>query len=379
MSQKIKITVMGDICPTEDYRKLFDSGDPRLLFGNSLEVIRNSDIAIANLECPATDGCNRIVKCGPNLKAKPEDIRLLKDAGIHVLSLANNHILDYGGKAVEETISVCKSENILTFGAGKNSAEAEKPMFIDIKQKRICLMSFAEEEFNLASEDSPGANRFDAYESFDRIKNAKEDADYLIILYHGGVERYAYPSPLLQKKCRKMASSGADLILCQHSHCIGTLERYNNAHILYGQGNSVYGYRKNEPSWNEGLIAEITIDGGVVSLSWRLLNAEPDGITLCAEEQTSEKTKLIFENSKRITDKNFIQTEWEAFCEKNKSLYFPLLYGMGRIFNKLNRILNNAVIRLLYSKKRRMVTMNLIRCDAHREVVQTLLEKENDE
>lgn len=376
MSEQIKIIIMGDICPTDDYRNLFDSKDIEGLFGDTLDLIRDADISVANLECPATNSDKKITKCGPNLKAKPEDIRLLKDAGINVLSLANNHILDYGHKAVEETILTCKSENILTFGAGKNSQEAGEPLFIEIKGKRICLMSFAEEEFNLASDVSSGANRFDAYKSFDMIQNAKESADYLIVLYHGGIEHYVYPSPILQKKCRKMAENGADLVLCQHSHCIGTIENYKNSCVLYGQGNFIYGYRKNEPSWNEGLIVEVTINGGT-DLSWRLINARPDGIQLLKAEEAKDRRDEIIKKSESLTDKEFLQREWEAFCEKGRALYFPLLYGWGRVPNKLNRVFNNALIRLLYSKKKQMITMNLIRCDAHREVVQTLFEKGN--
>lgn len=64
------------------------------------------------------------------------------------------------------------------------------------------------------------------------------------MLYHGGKEYYRYSSPNLQKTCRKMTEKGADLVLCQHSHCIGSYEEYNDSTILYGQGNFIFNMKK---------------------------------------------------------------------------------------------------------------------------------------
>ncbi len=109
----------------------------------------------------------------------------------------------------------------------------------------------------IADEKTSGANLFAPLESMEHILNLKNVCDYVIVLYHGGKEHYRYPSPQLQKICRKMAEKGADLVICQHSHCIGCMEKYNNATIVYGQGNFIFAGADDE-YWNTSLL--ITVD-----------------------------------------------------------------------------------------------------------------------
>ena len=98
-----------------------------------------------------------------------------------------------------------------------------------------------------------GSRPFDEFETIDDIRKAKKSADRVIVAYHGGKELCEYPSPRLMRVCRAMARAGADLILTQHSHCIGAYENYNGSHILYGQGNfNFVGFYKEE-MWKTGL------------------------------------------------------------------------------------------------------------------------------
>lgn len=195
-----KIIIFGDICPDNNYRKIFDKGSCALS-ENILAEIKKAEYVVANLECPATNETNPIVKCGPNLRAKPGDLQVLSKAGINVLSLANNHILDYGVDAVSDTLKACHDNGFFVFGAGKNQSEAEKPLIIEISGKKVGFISFAEEEFNIAGQTTPGSALFDPYYSFDKITALKKDVDIVVVLYHGGIEHYVYPTPLLQKKC----------------------------------------------------------------------------------------------------------------------------------------------------------------------------------
>ena len=83
------------------------------------------------------------------------------------------------------------------------------------------------------------------------------------------------------------------------------------------------------------------------------------------------------ERSAMVTDIRFIETEWQKFCNSIEPLYLSMLYGHGLQINRLNRLLKNNLVRLLYSKWQLNVTNNLVRCDAHREVLETLLNKYN--
>lgn len=370
--RRFDLLIFGDICPDNNYRNLFGIND-NSIFDEKIEaLIANSSFVVGNLECPATKSKQAIEKCGPSLKASPDDVCYLKNLGFSALSLANNHILDYGKSSVKETIKACVKNDVIFFGAGEDAIHARRPIIHEVNGKKIGLLSFAEAEFNLAIGEFPGANHFDAYTSFDDIAALKEQCDYVVVLYHGGIEYYKNPSPLLQKKCRKMAQAGADLVLCQHSHCIGTIEKVRNSTIIYGQGNTVFGYRKGNDSWNEGLIVGVSLEDKTVDLY--LMCATETGIVLANKDDTHKRTSQMVMDSQRLDDADWIKEEWNQYCSKQEALDLALLYGKGRVFNKLNRILKNQLIRMLYSPKKQMITMNLIRCESHHEVVQTILE-----
>ena len=370
--KKADILIFGDICPDNDYKALYGKSDTPVFDEKIRQMMDEATFVVGNLECPATNETAPITKCGPTLKAEPEDVAFLKKMGLDAVSLANNHILDYGEEAVNETVACCQKNGLLYFGAGKNTEEAAKPLVTEIGGKKIGFLSFAEAEFNLAGAHTPGANHYDVYTSLDDIAALKQACDYVAVLYHGGIEHYKNPSPLLQKKCRAMAKAGADLVLCQHSHCIGTIEKWGDTTILYGQGNTAFGYREGNAAWNEGFAVAVHLDTNSISLY--LMQATPGGIVLASEEANKNRINRLKSDSERIGDAEFIKEQWDAYCAAQEALDLALVYGKNRVYNKLNRILHNALMNTFYKGKKQMITMNLIRCEAHHEVVTTILE-----
>ena len=142
-----------------------------------------------------------------------------------LLTLANNHILDQDQQGLVSTCSVLDAAGIAYTGVGQTPEEAAKPYIFECDGKRIGVYACAEHEFSIVTEHSAGANPIDLLETPDHVAALKEQCDYVIVLYHGGKEHYRYPSPNLQKVCRKLVEKGADLVVCQHSHCIGCEEK----------------------------------------------------------------------------------------------------------------------------------------------------------
>lgn len=371
--QRIKLAIFGDICPTKDYRNNF-LGKPEILFGSALELLQDADFSVCNLECPICEMTPASQKTGPHLKSSYAEFEILKKSGLCACSLANNHILDYGKSGLVQTLSCLEENRVLFWGAGVTSNQAAKPLYLEKSGLKIGLLSFAEQEFNRTS-NGVGANIFDPYISLQQISATKANCDRLIVLYHGGIEHYNYPSPLLQKKCRAIVDAGADAVLCQHSHCIGTIETYHNAPILYGQGNSIFGYRETDASWNEGLVVMFEVDKDEMHIRYELLQALESGIILADEDIRDVRLAQIAQESQKLAFPGFINREWKTFCEKTSPMYLPMLFGRGRAFNKINRILRNRLIQVLYPVRKKLVALNLIRCDAHREVVQTAIEE----
>lgn len=367
----MKILFWGDICPTDDYRKLFDDETGISLFHDVKESVNDADFVVCNFECPATNETKPIKKCGPSLKAKPQDLKMLKNVGVSAISLSNNHILDYGLNGFKDTINSANEYVVSYFGVEENGEFKNDKLLLKKGDEIVTVLSFAEKEFNYLKSEKSGAIQFDPYTSFDEIKKAKK-LGKVVVLYHGGIEYYRYPSPLLRKKCLKMVEAGADAVLCQHSHIIGTYEKVDNSFILYGQGNFVFGYRPNSNTWNEGVSVLFDTEKGV---SLDVVIAKEDGIYK-ADKDYKENVLLNIDKTSSGWTSEFLQEKFNEFCEKQKALYYPMLYGKGRIYNKANRITKNKLFNVLFSKKKKMTTMNLIRCDAHNEVVKTLLEKD---
>ena len=376
----VTLLIFGDICPDWGFPALFAEGSPEKVFHDILPAIRAADYAVANLEAPATDADRKLQKNSVNLKARPSDVRLLRDAGFRALALANNHILDYGVEGLRDTVSLLRQNQLSCYGAGSRE-DAAQPHTAVLSGVRVGFLAFAEHEFNCASDYGAGANLWDDLDGIRAIQRAKEACDYLIVQYHGGIEHYRYPSPLLQKRCRAMVDAGADFVTCQHSHVIGTRESWNGGEILYGQGNAVFGYSERRgDSWNTGLICKLELTPGTNGLESKItyipIAAESDGEKLAQPPLRDEILASLEQESAKIADEAFIRSSWAAFCKKQALEYLPMQFGWGINMERANRLFKGKLVDLLVKKTSKRNAMNLIRCDAHREVVATILEDE---
>ena len=219
------LIIGGDLAPTQSNLDLVNNSAVSTLLGEELlSLWKAADIRVFNLEVPLADQENPIPKCGPNLIAPTNSVKGIKALNPSLLTLANNHILDQGQQGLKSTKETLYKNEIPFVGVGDNLTEATKPFIFRRDKLKIGVYACAEHEFSVATENTPGANPFDLLNSLDHLQNLKAECDYVIVLYHGGKEYYRYPSPNLQKVCRKMTQKGADLVICQHSHCIGCYE-----------------------------------------------------------------------------------------------------------------------------------------------------------
>ena len=314
----ISLLICGDICPTEDTRGEFDHCKTANIFGGLVEKIRAADIAIANLECVLSERAQPIDKIGPVLRGKPEYASVLADAGFNLMGCANNHIKDCGHDGVVDTLTACADAGMRTVGAGLTAADAAKPAIIRVGGWSIGVMAVAEQEFNIAKKKQAGAHVFDPLEDLDRLRSLKASCDFIIVLYHGGIEYHPYASPGLQKTCRALVRAGANLVLCQHSHVIGSREIYENAHILYGQGNTVYGYRAKSEVWNTGLAVAVSLRPREnPKFDYIPIGCDSLGrVDLLTENRRENCLSAFNRRSKQADDEEFLSSEWEIFCSR---------------------------------------------------------------
>ncbi len=362
------LIIGGDLAPTKSNYSFFEEGNINALIDDRLlSVLESADYRIFNLELPLTDTEKPIRKDGPNLIAPISTLKGIKLINPTILCLANNHILDHDEQGLYQTMEQLSKNNIYWVGAGKDIDAAAKPIIIEKGELRIGIYACAEYEFSIAEENRAGANPFDPLESPDHIASLKSKCDFVIVLYHGGKELYPYPSPYLQKVCRKIADKGANLVICQHSHCIGAFERYDEGVIVYGQGNFLFDMTDNE-FCETSLLIKVTF-GDKMSVDFVPFCKKRTGIEL-PESDVSELILNDFnERSRKLSLPGFIETEYEKFCIRSGLFYMGAFAGLGRIPRKLNELLHGIITRQIYSLKKLNLVQNMIECEAHRELV----------
>lgn len=370
-----KCIIGADLVPTNSNIDLFASADVETLIGRDIKKLLDSaNFTIFNLEVPLTDLSTPIKKCGPNLIAPTKTIAGLKAINPHFFTLANNHILDQGEQGLKSTIALLDKYGIDYAGAGKDVEEAAKPYIFEHDGKKIGIYCCAEHEFTIATENTPGANPFDPLNSLDHIMELKKQCDYVIVLYHGGKEHFRYPSPYLQKVCRKIVDKGADIVVCQHSHCIGCEEKWHGGTIVYGQGNFLFDADDNE-FWNTSLLLEIKLSNEL-EVSFIPICKNKNGIRLADEKETDLIMQQFKERSQNILYKDFVQENYSKFAESMGLGYYYRISGKIlrllpiRIINKLTKY---RFLKWCYDSQAKTIVENCLECEAHRELFSQFL------
>ena len=376
----MSIIIGADLVPTKRNQELFNNGEVNQLIGEELvKVLLETDYRIFNLEVPLTDIETPISKCGPNLIAPTSTIKGYKAIGVDILTLANNHILDQGVQGLESTCKLLEENSIAYLGVGKTPNEAAKPYILKCNGKNIGIYACVEHEFSIVSDTSCGANPYDPLESFDHVAELKELCDYVIVLYHGGKEHYRYPSPNLQKTCHKFVEKGADLIICQHTHCIGCEEKYKDGTIVYGQGNFLFDSSESE-FWQTSLLVQIS-DG--FKISYIPLVKCDNTVRLADEKKAKEILDGFNKRSEEIKIPGLIQKKYSEFAKSMLRNYLQNISGSKNIFfrviNKLTRYKLSAwITKRKYNKITLLALQNYFDCEAHRELILEGIKEEID-
>ena len=373
----MEILIGADLVPTQSNFEDFIQGTMENVVDKELmNILNGADFRIFNLETPLSDIVNPIKKCGPHLIAPTKTINGITQLKVDFFTLANNHILDQGEKGLLSTMEILEKNNILYAGVGRNFEESSKPAILNIGSIKVGIYCCAEHEFSIVDENKMGANPFDLLESFEHIKQLKECVDYVIVLYHGGKEQYRYPSPNLQKVCRKIAENGADLVICQHTHCIGCKELWHDATIIYGQGNFLFDDSEDE-HWETSLLVRLIVEKNrETHLEYIPIKKDGKGIRL-AKDLCGKSIIDNFNNrSKEIQNNDFIKKEYKKYSEKIALDYYNRSLGKIRksiIFKALNKLCSNKLVEQNYLGSNARALINVIECEAHRELYLEIL------
>lgn len=259
--QNITLTLLGDVMMDRGVKRSVEKkfgGDYNALFKNT-SYLKDSDITFANLEGSVAYGGHNVGSIY-SFHMDPKSLQALKQAGINIVSFANNHVGDWSRVAFDESLEHLKDNQILYAGAGVDYKQVTTPAIIEVRGKKIGFLASTDVGPNwlAAKIDSPGILLASDPNLSKIITEAKKQVDYLIVSFHFGNE-YS-PTNSRQVKLAHLAiDNGADIVVGAHPHVMQRIEWYKNKPIFYSLGNFIFD-QYFSPHTLEGMIAFVSIN-----------------------------------------------------------------------------------------------------------------------
>ena len=376
----VKVTIWGDIYLGNMSVKDVDQNN---IFTEIEKVNDCSDLAISNFEAAICDDENfqPIIKTGPNMKMSSIWCDVLKRSKMKIMSLANNHVGDYGEVGVRNTIQKLRHAGIETIGAGNNLDEAYSSLHLSKDSEKISIIAVCENEFGVAENNKAGVAGFDEIKLLELVKKEKEDGFFVIILFHGGMEFCPIPSPYAIRRYRKLIEYGASIVAATHTHCPQGYEKYKDGFITYSLGNLVFHdeNRSLKDAWNRGYGIQFSIKNGESS-DFNIIpycyDVSKRRIYICRDKEENRFNSYLNKISSPIKNQEKINDLYVAWCMKNSSSYTNFINNgnSGEIDEEIENLFRCESHRermLTYYKNRRYYCN-----DSHKDVIEELLEYE---
>ncbi len=292
----IVIRAVGDICLGEQWyvSPRIDSrgkGISGVADSDVLELLRSADITIANNEFCFSDRGRPMVGKKYTFRALPGRVSLLSDMGIDIVSLANNHVYDFGAEAFTDTLATLDSAKIARIGAGESITEAAKPHYFIAGGRKIAFTAATRAEKYIltpqATENSSGVMRtYDPEEYLEVISAAERECDINIAYVHWSREGSNYYEKDLPALAKKYIDAGADIIIGAHAHQLQGIEIIDGVPVIYNLGDFLFDLEKTDSAIFE---IEITPEG---NMNYRFIPCYQENVCIHLAEG-EEKDRLL--------------------------------------------------------------------------------------
>ena len=254
--------------------------------------------------------------------AAPENVSILKELGVDIVGLANNHVYDFGPEAFADTLATLRGAEIAYVGAGADIKEASAPVYVDVDGYKIAYVAATRAEKNIktpeATETSGGVFRcYDNTDYIEKIKEAKANADYVIALPHWGTEHSTILEAAQTDGAKEYIDAGADAVIGAHTHCLQGMDFYNGKPIIYSLGNF----------WFD----DYTLDTMLLELH---LTGTTDHVQVTVEMVPGTQSERVTRMSSTVQERNRIYAYMESISsnigitpateEDNGGIVFPV-------------------------------------------------------
>jgi poly-gamma-glutamate capsule biosynthesis protein CapA/YwtB (metallophosphatase superfamily) len=238
---RFTFTAVGDIMLDRGVGSRIKKYRPDYPFAHVAGLLKNADLTFGNLESMISKTGKKTLGKEVTFRADIDSVAGLSFAGIDIVSLANNHAIDFGDAALIETMDILAHNRIAYIGAGANFAAAHRPARFNINTIEIAFLAYSY-EFDKVKEasESPGIAVIDAEQVKQDIISCRRWADIVIISCHWGWEYSDHPDNETREFAQAAIDSGADLLIGHHPHVIQGVEKYKKGLICYSLGNFVF-------------------------------------------------------------------------------------------------------------------------------------------
>lgn len=256
---RINLTFVGDVMMAGNVEKTLREKGYDYPYTQVKEIFAADDYTVANLETPVTSRGTPHAAKAFVYKSSPDSLPALKAAGIDAVNLANNHSMDQGVEGLLDTFTALDANQIDYVGAGIDSERAYAPVYVEKHGIRLALLGFSRvipEVSWFAGKNKPGvAATYDPALAVQAIREARANADLVVVIAHWGEERNDFPVDHQKELARAYIDAGADLIVGGHPHVVQGLESINGKWVAYSLGNFVF-TRATEPKTWESMVLQ---------------------------------------------------------------------------------------------------------------------------
>jgi len=239
----VLLAVVGDIMLSRVVADKIIKKGKDYPFQKSASWLQSADIVLGNLETPLTAG-RRILTGEMVFRSDPDLAKTMGEYNFSVLSLANNHTMNFGEKGVLDTMKYLSEAGINYVGAGANHQEANAPVYLDVEGLRFAFLAYNDDDvvpFSYeAKDDKPGTAFMDTQVLATAVVEVKKKADFVIVSMHSGNEYEDHHNKRQEDFAHAAIDAGAELVLGHHAHVIQDIELYKDKYIFYGLGNFIF-------------------------------------------------------------------------------------------------------------------------------------------
>jgi poly-gamma-glutamate synthesis protein (capsule biosynthesis protein) len=316
------VIVAGDWASIREYETIVLSR-PESIYGDLLPCLRDADSRIVNLECSLSSLGSPIAKAGKNLRGKPESIKALSLVPFDVACLANNHIMDFGSSALNDTRMQLHANGIRTVGAGLSRQEALEPLVVDIAETRLGIVNFCEGEDDTSATNGPGVFGWEIETIVDTVQKLRSRVDVIVVIGHAGREYTPAPPPYIQKVFRTIAQNGADIVIGHHPHVPQGIELFEGIPIVYSLGNFVFSQYTKVKYQRRGYLLSIELTHGKLSgfalIPYMLRDSGLQKLTGIQKTSFLRRLRVV---SEILATPDQVSAIWNAFIDSFGETYW---------------------------------------------------------